>query len=193
MIIEKIGCYEISKKVENGIEKYLVDNGKYIFSKKTHKFRLNKKHKIIKFNSIEEAKEYANKKVKSFIKKKNNKIKKLPKSLYLVLLKEKKTNIIFVKVGFTSKRFIIRRFSKEHGYEDYELIEVLRKIDSDKSEQLEEEIKKELKNKSIKKYRPILESFSGYSECFDISNLEVIKKIFDNRVNLNEGNSKSSR
>ena len=111
----------------------------------------------------------------------------------MVLLKEKKTNIIFVKVGFTSKRFIIRRFSKEHGYEDYELIEVLRKIDSDKSEQLEEEIKKELKNKSIKKYRPILESFSGYSECFDISNLEVIKKIFDNRVNLNEGNSKSSR
>jgi hypothetical protein len=35
----------------------------------------------------------------------------------------------------------------------------------------------------------ILESFSGYSECFDIENLEIIKSIFDGKVNLNEGNS----
>ena len=189
MIIEKIGCYEISNIIEKGVEIYIVDNGKYIFSKRTNKFSINKKHKIIKFNNFIEAKEYAKKKVKVFIKKKNNRIKKLPKSLYLVLLKEKKTKIIFVKVGFTSKKFIIRRFSKVHGYEDYELLEVLRRVESPKSEQLEDDIKKELKNRNIKKYRPILESFSGYSECFDIENLEIIKSIFDGKVNLNEGNS----
>jgi hypothetical protein len=191
MIIEKIGCYEISKIIEKGIDVYIVDNGKYIFSKRTNKFRINKKHKIVKFNTFIEAKEYCKKKVKVFIKKKNNRIKKLPKSLYLVLLKEKKTKITFVKVGFTSKKFIIRRFSKEHGYEDYELLEVLRRVESPKSEQLEDEIKKELKNRNIKKYRPILESFSGYSECFDIENLEIIKSIFDGKVNLNEGNVQS--
>jgi hypothetical protein len=191
MIIEKVGCYEISKIIEKGEDVYIVDNGKYIFSKRTNKFSINKKHKIIKFNTFIEAKEYAKKKVKVFINKKNNKIKKLPKSLYLVLLKEKKTKITFVKVGFTSKKFIIRRFSKEHGYEDYELLEVLRRVESPNSEQLEDEIKKELKNRNIKKYRPILESFSGYSECFDIENLEIIKSIFDGKVNLNEGNVQS--
>jgi hypothetical protein len=191
MIIEKIGCYEISKIIEKGEDVYIVDNGKYLFSKRTNKFRINKKHKIVKFKTFIEAKEYCKKKVKVFIKKKNNRIKKLPKSLYLVLLKEKKTKITFVKVGFTSKKFIIRRFSKEHGYEDYELLEVLRRVESPKSEQLEDDIKKELKSRNIKKYRPILESFSGYSECFDIENLEIIKSIFDGKVNLNEGNVQS--
>ena len=35
------------------------------------------------------------------------------------------------------------------------------------------------KKRSVKKYRPILESFSGYSECFNILGLDDIIKIFD--------------
>lgn len=184
MIINKIGCYEISKVIENGVEVFLVDNGKYIYSKRFKKFSLNKKHKIVKFKSLDDANDFANKKLKTFIKKKTTKINKLPKSLYLVLLKEKKTGITFVKVGFTSKKFINRRFSTEHGYEDYELVKVLRKIESPKTVLLEEEIKKELNSNNIKKYRPILESFSGYSECFDILNLKIIEAIFDKKVKL---------
>jgi wobble nucleotide-excising tRNase len=47
-------------------------------------------------------------------------------------------------------------------------------------EKLESDIKDKLnKKRSVKKYRPILESFSGYSECFDYSGLDDIINIFD--------------
>jgi hypothetical protein len=45
---------------------------------------------------------------------------------------------------------------------------------------LEGDIKEKLnKKRSVKKYRPILESFSGYSECFDYLCLDEILLIFD--------------
>ena len=113
-------------------------------------------------------------------KEKNKKISKLPKSLYLVLIKEESTNKTFVKVGITSKRFIMRRFSKAYGYDGYVVETILRRIDTPEAEKLESEIKEKLnKKRSVKKYRPVLESFSGYSECFDYLNLDDIIKIFD--------------
>jgi hypothetical protein len=98
----------------------------------------------------------------------------------LVLIKEESTNKTFVKVGITSKRFIMRRFSKAHGYEGYVVETILRRIDTPNAEKLESDIKEKLnKKRSVKKYRPVLESFSGYSECFDYLNLDDIIKIFD--------------
>ena len=77
----------------------------------------------------------------------------------------------------------MRRFSKAYGYEGYVLESILRRIDTPDAEELESEIKALLnKKRSVKKYRPILESFSGYSECFDYKGLEDIIKIFDSLV-----------
>jgi hypothetical protein len=105
---------------------------------------------------------------------------KIPKSLYLVLIKEESTGKTFVKVGITSKRFIMRRFSKAYGYDGYILESILRRVDTPDAERLESEIKDKLnKKRSVKKYRPILESFSGYSECFNYNSLDDIVKIFD--------------
>jgi hypothetical protein len=74
----------------------------------------------------------------------------------------------------------MRRFSKAYGYDGYVVETILRRIDTQKAEELESEIKEKLnKKRSVKKYRPILESFSGYSECFDYLCLEEIVKIFD--------------
>ena len=45
---------------------------------------------------------------------------------------------------------------------------------------LQKEIKDKLnKKRSVKKYRPLLESFSGYSECFDYLGLNEILDVFD--------------
>jgi hypothetical protein len=111
---------------------------------------------------------------------KKKKLAKLPKSLYLVLIKEESTGKTFVKVGITSKRFIMRRFSKAYGYEGYVVETILRRIDTPNAEKLESDSKEKLnKKRSVKKYRPILESFSGYSECFDYLCLDDIIKIFD--------------
>jgi len=98
----------------------------------------------------------------------------------LVLIKEESSGKTFVKVGITSKRFIMRRFSKAYGYDGYVLESILRRIDTPEAERLESEIKEKLnKKRSVKKYRPLLESFSGYSECFDYNGLNDIIKIFD--------------
>jgi hypothetical protein len=114
---------------------------------------------------------------------KKKKLAKLPKSLYLVLIKEESTGKTFVKVGITSKRFIMRRFSKAYGYEGYIIESILRRIETPNAEKLESDIKEKLnKKRSVKKYRPILESFSGYSECFNYNGLEEIVKIFDELV-----------
>jgi DNA-binding Lrp family transcriptional regulator len=78
----------------------------------------------------------------------------------------------------------MRRFSKAYGYEGYVVDTILRRIDTPDAEKLEEEIKDKLnKKRSVKKYRPLLESFSGYSECFNILGLDEIVKVFDGCVN----------
>ena len=95
-------------------------------------------------------------------------------------MKEEKTGNTFVKVGITSKKFIFRRFSKEYGYEGYTLQNILRRIDTKNAEKLEEKIKDKLKkNMGVKKFRPILENFHGYSECFSYDSLNHIVEIFD--------------
>ena len=77
----------------------------------------------------------------------------------------------------------MRRFSKVHGYDGYLLETILRRVDTPHAEKLEEEIKNKLdKKRSVKKYRPVLKSFSGYSECFDYVCLDDIVKIFDDVV-----------
>jgi len=178
--ILKIGYYSIYQiKTTRGV-KYKVDSGKTIYIERFKKYIVNPYRDTKEFTSLEKAKDYVGLKLIKRGQDKKKKLANLPKSLYLVLIKEESTNKTFVKVGITSKRFIMRRFSKAYGYEGYIVETILRRIDTPEAERLESEIKEKLnKKRSVKKYRPILESFSGYSECFDFLCLEEIVKIFD--------------
>jgi hypothetical protein len=176
----KKGYYSIYEVKLKGKTKYKVDNGKTLYVARFKKYIPNPYRDTKTFTTIEKAKEYVAKKLSVSKQKKKKKLDKLPKSLYLVLIKEKKSGVTFVKVGITSKKFILRRFSKEYGYDGYTLESILRRVDTPRAERLEESIKHTLKKKrSVKKYRPLLESFSGYSECFDYSSLESIVRVFD--------------
>jgi len=183
-IMFKIGYYSVlEKKTTKGI-KYIADSGKTIYIDNLKKYIINRNRDVREFSSLEKLKEYVQKKLNKKTKEKEKKLSKIPKSLYLVLIKEESTGKTFVKVGITSKRFIMRRFSKSYGYEGYILESILRRIDTPDAEKLEDEIKEKLnKKRSVKKYRPVLESFSGYSECFNILGLEEIIKVFDESVN----------
>jgi nitrogenase molybdenum-iron protein alpha/beta subunit len=179
-LLLKMGYYSLyQEKTSKGI-KYIVDSGKTIYIDRLKKYIINPYRDVKEFKTIEKAKEYVTLKLKKKTQEKNKKLSNLPKSLYLVLIKEESTGKSFVKVGFTTKRFIMRRFSKVYGYDGYVVETILRRIDTPNAEKLESDIKNKIKeNKSIKKYRPILESFSGYSECFNILNLNQIISIFD--------------
>ncbi len=182
--LEKIGFYTIYKVTTKTKTIYKVDSGKTIFISRFKKKIVNPYRDVQEFTSLTKAKEYIKNKLSVHKKKKDVKLSKIPKSLYLVLIKEESTDKTFVKVGITSKRFLMRRFSKAYGYDGYVIESILRRIESPDSESLEAEIKDKLnKKRSIKKYRPILESFSGYSECFDFFNLNEIIEIFDDCVN----------
>jgi hypothetical protein len=183
-LLLKIGYYSIFEVRTKSTLKYVVDSGKTIYIARFKKYIINPYRDVNEFETIEKAKSYVKLKLKKKTKEKNKKLSKLPKSLYLVLIREESTDKLFVKVGITSKRFIMRRFSRAYGYEGYVVETILRRIESPDSEILESEIKDKLnKKKSVKKYRPILESFSGYSECFDYMCLEDIIEIFDKCVN----------
>lgn len=179
-LICKIGYYSVySEQTSKGL-KYIADSGKTIYLTRFKKYIINTNRDLKEFKTLEKLKEYVQGKLKKKTKEKNKKLSKLPKSLYLVLIKEESTGKTFVKVGITSKRFIVRRFSKIYGYEGYVVETILRRIDTPNAEKLESEIKVKLnKKRSVKKYRPILESFSGYSECFDYDGLDEIIDIFD--------------
>jgi hypothetical protein len=183
-LVNKIGYYSIYKNTTKSTVKFKVDSGKTLYIKRLRKFIINPYRDVKEFSSYDDAKKYIELKLKIKSKEKEKKLSKIPKSLYLVLIKEDSTGNTFVKVGITSKRFIMRRFSKVHGYEGYVVESILRRIDCVDAESLEQEIKDKLnKKRSVKKYRPILESFSGYSECYNISSKDDIIKIFDNCVN----------
>ena len=176
----KIGYYSIFKiKTTSGF-KFVVDNGKILYVARYKKYIPNPYRDVKEFSNIDKAKQYIKTKLKKKNTEKKKKLASLPKSLYLVLIKEISSGLTFVKVGFTSKRFIMRRFSKIYGYEGYTLETILRRVDTPDAETLEAKIKEKLNKKvTIKKYRPILESFSGYSECYNIKCLDEIIKIFD--------------
>ncbi len=178
--VTTIGFYDINE-IKDGLSiNYEVDSGKYIYLERFKKYIVNQHRDVKTFKTLEKAKQYILTKLDKHKKNKDKKISKLPKSLYLVLIKEESTGKTFVKVGITSKRFIMRRFSKIHGYDGYTLESILRRVDTPDAERLESEIKDKLnKKRSVKKYRPILESFSGYSECFNYNSLDDIIKIFD--------------
>jgi hypothetical protein len=182
--ILKVGYYSIYEILTTRGKKYKVDSGKTIYLQRFKKYIINPYRDEKEFASLDKAKEYIKGKLSKKTKEKKKKIDKLPKCLYLVLIKEESTDRTFVKVGITSKRFIMRRFSKAYGYDGYTLESILRRIDSPDAEKLESEIKDKLnKKRSVKKYRPVLESFSGYSECFNILGLDDIVRIFDDCVN----------
>lgn len=178
--IKTIGFYDINQ-IKDGLSmSYEVDSGMYIYLERFKKYILNKNRDVKTFKTLEKAENYVHIKLDKHKKVKEKKINKLPKSLYLVLIKEESTGKTFVKVGITSKKFIMRRFSKAYGYDGYVLESILRRIDTPHAEKLESEIKDKLnKKRSVKKYRPLLESFSGYSECFNFDSLSDIIKIFD--------------
>ena len=176
----KMGYYTIYQVTTKGKIKYKVDSGKTLYIARFKKYVVNPYRDVKEFTTLEKAKEYVGLKLVKKSQEKKKKIAKLPKSLYLVLIKEESSGKTFVKVGITSKRFIMRRFSKAYGYEGYVIDSILRRIDTPDAEKLEEEIKDKLnKKRSVKKYRPLMESFSGYSECFNILGLDDIIKIFD--------------
>jgi hypothetical protein len=179
-LLFKIGYYSIfEKKTSTGI-KYVADSGKTIFISNLKKYVINNNRDKKESTSLEKLKEYVKNKLNTKTKEKEKKISKLPKSLYLVLIKEESTGKTFVKVGITSKKFIMRRFSKIYGYDGYQLESILRRIDTPDAEVLETKIKDELnKKRSVKKYRPVLESFSGYSECFNFNSIDDVLIIFD--------------
>ena len=180
VIIKKVGYYTIYESKGDTKKKYTVDSGETIYLARIKKTIPNPYRDLKKFSSLDDAISYVKKKLSKKAKVKKKILKTLPKSLYLVLIKEHSTNKIFVKVGFTTKKFIIRRFSKEYGYDGYTLESILRRVNTPDAEKLEKEIKDKLnKKRSVKKYRPILESFSGYSECYDYICLTDIIKIFD--------------
>ncbi len=182
-LLLKIGYYSIYIEKTFKGTKYIVDSGKTLYVERFKKFIVNPYRDLKEFKSIDKAKEYVKLKLVKKGQDKKKKLESLPKSLYLVLIKEESTGKTFVKVGFTSKRFIMRRFSKVHGYDGYLLETILRRVDTPHAEKLEEEIKIKLdKKRSVKKYRPVLKSFSGYSECFDYVCLDDIVKIFDDVV-----------
>lgn len=179
-LLMKIGYYSIYLKKTNRGVKYVVDSGKTIFIQRFKKTIMNPYRDLKEFSSLDKAKDYVSLKLVKKSQDKKKKIDRLPKSLYLILIKEESTDKTFVKVGITSKRFIMRRFSKAYGYEGYVVDTILRRIDTPNAEKLESDIKEKLnKKRSVKKYRPILESFSGYSECFDYLCLDEILLIFD--------------
>ena len=179
-ILQKKGFYTIyEKKIVDHVT-YVVDSGKLLFIAKFNKYIPNPYRDVKEFKTLDSAVKYVEGKLKRSKSIKDKKLKSLPKSLYLILMKEEKTGKTFVKVGITSKKFIMRRFSKQYGYEGYTLESILRRVDSPRAERLEESIKHTLKKKkSVKSYRPLLESFSGYSECYDYSSLDSILKVFD--------------
>ena len=179
-LICKIGYYSVySEKTTKGI-KYIADSGKTIYLARFKKYIINTNRDLKEFRTLDGLKKYVQGKLKIKTKEREKKLSKIPKSLYLVLIKEESSGKTFVKVGITSKRFIMRRFSKAYGYEGYVVETILRRIDTPNAEKLETDIKDRLnKKRSVKKYRPLLESFSGYSECFDYKCLEDIIEIFD--------------
>jgi len=178
--IKKIGYYTVSRIPSRPKRKFKVDNGETLYIARMNKTIKNPYRDVKYFEQQSDAENYVKRKLKKKNKAKQKVLKKLPKSLYLVLLKEKKTNTIFVKVGFTTKKFIQRRFSKKYGYDGYTLESILRRVNTPDAEKLEDEIKKKLnKKRSVKKYRPLLENFSGYSECYDYLCLTDVIKIFD--------------
>ena len=182
-LLLKIGYYSIYIEKTLKGTKYIVDSGKTLYVARFKKYIVNPYRDLKEFKSLDKAKEYVNLKLVKKTQDKKKKLDTLPKSLYLVLIKEEGTGVTFVKVGFTSKKFIMRRFSKVHGYDGYVLETILRRIDTPHAEKLESEIKDKLnKKRSVKKYRPVLKSFSGYSECFDYVCLDDIVKIFDELV-----------
>lgn len=179
-LLMKIGYYSIYEDKTSRGTKYVVDSGKTLYVARFKKYIVNPYRDVKEFKSLEKAKDYVGLKLVKKSQDKKKKINMLPKSLYLVLIKEESSGKTFVKVGITSKRFIMRRFSKAYGYEGYIVETILRRIDTPDAEKLEEKIKDKLnKKRSVKKYRPLLESFSGYSECFNILGLDEIIKVFD--------------
>jgi hypothetical protein len=182
-LLLKVGYFSIYENKGRKDTKYRVDSGKTINLKHLNKVIPNKNRINKEFKNKDTAIKFARKLLAESLLKKKRKLEKLPKSLYLVLIKEEKSNKTFVKVGITSKKYIIRRFSKVHGYDGYKVESVLRRIDSKNAEKMESNIKDKLNRKrSVQKYRPLLESFSGYSECYNYDNINDIIKIFDAEV-----------
>ena len=181
----KIGYYTIYEITNTFQKTYRVDNGKKLLVKRFNKVINNPYRDRKDFKTIDEAKKYVVLKMEKNLKEKKTRMIKSPMTLYLILIKEEKSEKVFVKVGITSKKVITERYHKKYGYDGYTVETILRNVSSPIAEELETKIKNKLnKKRSIKKYRPILESFSGYSECYDYLCLDEIVKIFDELVHL---------
>lgn len=182
-LIQKVGyvsIYEIKGKTTT---KYKIDSGKTITIRRLNKTVINKNRVLKEYKTKDGAIKAAKRLVAASSLKRKRKLDKVTKSLYLVLIKEEKSKKTFVKVGITAKKYMSRRFSKEYGYEGYVVETVLRKIKSKNAAKMEKNIKVILnKKRSVHRYRPLLESFSGHTECFNYDGLQDIIKIFDAEV-----------
>ena len=171
----KKGYYTLYQISSGKNKQFEIDSGKTIYLPKLKKTILNPYRDIKKFDKIEEATSYINKKLKQRRNKKEKKLKTLPTTVYLILIEEEKSKSTFVKVGITTKKYINRRFSKKYGYDGYKVTSILRKYKTTNrmAKKVEQQILNELKvRNNVQKFRPLLESFSGYSECFNIISLK---------------------
>lgn len=179
-IVGKVGYFTITETVVGGKKKYIGDSGKLIYSKRFKKFFPNRNRILKESTNLTALKKTLQTILKKGMVKKEKVLKTLDKHLYLVIFLEKSTKVKFVKVGFTTKKIIYRRFGKEYGYEDYNVETVVRKFTSKDADKIEDKLLKTLKgDKSIKRFRPKDRKFSGYSECFDFTSLDMITKTFD--------------
>lgn len=172
---KKIGYFTVT----NEGNKYIVDSGKTIYLVKFKKTIINKNRIIKEFKTYEGAEKFIKRQLLVNKKEKEKKVGKSIKSLYYVTLKEKESGRIFVKVGFTSKKYILGRFSKKFGYSDYELVNIIRRVYTTDAEKHEKIIKDRIKKNNIKKFQFLSEGFSGYSECFNYDYYDKVLNIFD--------------
>lgn len=173
----KIGFFTIEFKNN----KYIVENEKILIDKKTKKPYPNKKYVKKIFTDLGKAKLFAEVSTVNFKKELREYKEELPDTLYFIAFENIKTKKKFVKIGITAKKHVKDRFSKEFGYKDYKIIEIIKIHKIEKAILLETKLKNEISNNiTIKKYKP--ENFSGYSECFEYDNKNEILKIFNNII-----------
>ena len=65
-LILKVGFYSIYEKTTNNSKKYITDNGKLLYSTRYKKYFPNPNRDVKEFNTVEDAKNYASKRVTKY-------------------------------------------------------------------------------------------------------------------------------
>jgi hypothetical protein len=93
----KICYYSVYYEQTSKGLKYVADSGKTIYLSRFKKYIINTNRDLKEFKTLDKLKEYVQGKLKKKTKEREKKLSKLPKSLYLVLIKEESSGKTFVK------------------------------------------------------------------------------------------------